>query len=99
MTFFARQLERENAELRKEVAAANKGAKTNAIVNQSLAGKLNQSRQDNQQLRVALAACDTAIRAALNYILILPNMGSVEEFEVLEAAHNTLSKIQPLLKA
>ena len=61
---FARKLERERDEareerdklqvMRKEVVAANKGAKINAQVSNSLAGKLNQAERERDEARELL---------------------------------------------
>ena len=61
---FARRLERERDEareerdklqaMRKEVVAANKGAKVNAQVSNSLAGKLNRAERERDEAREAI---------------------------------------------
>jgi hypothetical protein len=47
--------------MRKEVVAANKGAKINAQVSNSLAGKLNRAERERDEAREALASREVVI--------------------------------------
>lgn len=98
-------LERENAAMREELAQvkkhlreANKGAETNAKISWSMAGHLNDARDEIAAMREAIKGADGALRKCLNYILTLPMSGSDAECEAMDDSHHALSKLQPFLK-
>ena len=62
---FARQLERELNEAKKQVAAANKGAKTNAHVNQDLAKRSVNFAQERDEWRKCAEDNDRWMRDVL----------------------------------
>lgn len=72
LTAKLKELEAENARLKKEVAAANKGAKTNALVNQGLSAKLMIALDDTAKLKLAVEALeqirDSDVHTAIEWV-------------------------------
>ena len=85
-TYFARKLERERDEARKHLRDANRGAQINARINQSMAGKLNEARQQLEAMREAVVQLRDSLEVGKDSV------------ETWDWCNTTLAKLQPFLK-
>jgi len=86
MAEFARKLERERDEARKHLRDANRGAQVNARINQSMAGKLNEARQQLEAMREAVVQLRDSLEVGKDSV------------ETWDWCNTTLAKLQPFLK-
>ena len=83
---YAEKLERERDEARKHLRDANRGAQVNARINQSMAGKLNEARQQLEAMREAVVQLRDSLEVGKDSV------------ETWDWCNTTLAKLQPFLK-
>ena len=81
-----RKLERERDEARKHLRDANRGAQVNARINQSMAGKLNEARQQLEAMREAVVQLRDSLEVGKDSV------------ETWDWCNKMLAKLQPFLQ-